>query len=71
MPNGFKEISVYDIHDNPFKLIADDWMLVTAGNLQKFNTMTASWGRLANSGTRKSLLLCPAHPPYLRIHGNC
>lgn len=53
MSTGFKELSVYDIQDNPFKLIADDWMLVTAGNLQKFNTMTASWGTLGELWNKK------------------
>ena len=27
-----------------FKLIGEEWMLVTAGTEDKFNTMTASWG---------------------------
>lgn len=31
---------------NPFTMIGDEWMLVTAGNKEKFNTMTASWGSL-------------------------
>jgi flavin reductase (DIM6/NTAB) family NADH-FMN oxidoreductase RutF len=53
MTTGFKEISVYDIQDNPFKLIADDWMLITAGNLEKFNTMTASWGTLGELWNKK------------------
>lgn len=53
MQSEFKEIDVYDIHDNPFKLIADDWMLVTAGNMQKFNTMTASWGTLGELWSKK------------------
>lgn len=46
-----KEIQVYDIKDNPFKLIAKDWMLVSVGkpgvNEQgklNYNTMTANWG---------------------------
>lgn len=29
---------------NPFKMIGKDWMLVTAGNENGWNTMTASWG---------------------------
>ena len=29
---------------NVFKLINKQWMLVTAGNKERFNTMTASWG---------------------------
>lgn len=40
----FEEISVKDIKENFIKLIADDYMLITAGNTDSFNTMTASWG---------------------------
>ena len=32
------------IDENIFKLIADDWMLITAGNKDCANTMTASFG---------------------------
>lgn len=32
--------------ENAFDLISKQWMLVTAGNGEKFNTMTASWGGL-------------------------
>jgi flavin reductase (DIM6/NTAB) family NADH-FMN oxidoreductase RutF len=44
--NGFKVIQPEDIAENTFKLIGEDWMLVTAGTLEKYNTMTASWGGL-------------------------
>ena len=30
--------------ENTFELIGKEWMLVTAGTPEKFNTMTASWG---------------------------
>jgi len=30
--------------ENAFDLIGKEWMLVTAGTKDKFNTMTASWG---------------------------
>lgn len=30
--------------DNAIRLISKDWMLITAGTAEKFNTMTASWG---------------------------
>lgn len=30
--------------ENAFDLIGMEWMLVTAGNSESFNTMTASWG---------------------------
>lgn len=32
------------LNDNLIRLIASDWMLVTAGTREKFNTMTANWG---------------------------
>jgi flavin reductase (DIM6/NTAB) family NADH-FMN oxidoreductase RutF len=41
---GFKAISPEQINDNTFKLIGKDWMLVTAGPPEAYNTMTASWG---------------------------
>jgi flavin reductase (DIM6/NTAB) family NADH-FMN oxidoreductase RutF len=37
-------IEARQLTDNPFRLIADDWMLITAGPPHAFNTMTASWG---------------------------
>ena len=41
-----KSIDPSEITDNPFRLIGKDWMLITAGDLNKYNTMTASWGAL-------------------------
>ncbi len=40
----FQEIDIEQMEVNPFHMIGNDWMLVTAGNEQKANTMTASWG---------------------------
>ncbi|EKD32534.1 MAG: hypothetical protein ACD_77C00063G0009 [uncultured bacterium] len=40
---GYKKIDPKFIDENLIKLISDDWMLVTAGNEEKFNTMTANW----------------------------
>lgn len=40
----FKEIKAADLEFNPFTRIGSDWMLITAGDESKFNTMTASWG---------------------------
>jgi len=42
--NDFRKIEPKDINNNPFTLIDDDWFLLTAGKLNGFNTMTASWG---------------------------
>ncbi|MCF2596601.1 flavin reductase family protein [Pseudoflavonifractor phocaeensis] len=34
------------LNENVFSLIGDKWMLITAGNGEQCNTMTASWGGL-------------------------
>ena len=42
-----KEINIKEMKFNPFTLIGNEWMLVTAGNERTgCNTMTASWGHL-------------------------
>lgn len=40
----FKEISIDELEFNPFHKISKEWMLITAGDEKKSNTMTASWG---------------------------
>lgn len=42
----FKTIDPEAIKDNTFRLIDKEWMLITAGKKDSFNTMTASWGGL-------------------------
>ena len=44
--NEYKIIRADQFRKNPFQLIGKDWMLITAGNEEKVNTMTASWGGL-------------------------
>jgi flavin reductase (DIM6/NTAB) family NADH-FMN oxidoreductase RutF len=44
MKEALDVIETTDIRDNTFQLIDKEWMLVTAGPLVDFNTMTASWG---------------------------
>lgn len=43
---SFKEIEIKNLNINPFTLIGHEWLLITAGTENKFNTMTASWGGL-------------------------
>lgn len=42
----YKEINPVDLNENTFKMIGKDYMLITAENEGKVNTMTASWGGL-------------------------
>ncbi|MEW6052114.1 MAG: flavin reductase family protein [Candidatus Zixiibacteriota bacterium] len=53
MKAEFVPLDLYAMTDNPFKLIADDWMLITAGTPESFNTMTASWGALGELWNKK------------------
>ena len=41
-----KEISIEKLTINPCTEIGKSWMLITAGDENKYNTMTASWGSI-------------------------
>lgn len=41
---SFTKVNPTEIDFNPFSKIGGDWMLLTAGTKDSFNTMTASWG---------------------------
>nr|WP_321375607.1 DUF4468 domain-containing protein [uncultured Bacteroides sp.] len=43
---GYKKIAPDKIPGNIVKMLSEDWMLITAGDKDKFNMMTASWGGL-------------------------
>ena len=40
----FRQVKTHELKFNPFNAIGEQWMLVTAGDGTKANTMTASWG---------------------------
>jgi len=44
VPETLSPITPEQMTDNPFKLVGSDWMLITAGPPDAYNTMTASWG---------------------------
>lgn len=37
-------MTIRELKENPVKLIAQDWALVSAGTPESWNTMTVSWG---------------------------
>ena len=41
---AFREIKIEELQFNPFTKIGKEWLLITAGDEKKHNTMTASWG---------------------------
>ncbi len=53
MSDPMRAVDPRTLKDNPFKLMADDWMLITAGKLSSYNTMTASWGALGELWNKK------------------
>ena len=59
----FKEIQPDLIKDNTFKLIGSDWMLITAGTLESYNTMTASGGGFGMLWNRK-ICFCVIRPKH-------
>lgn len=42
--NDYHEIQPEKLNENVFTLLGKEWMLITAGTMDAFNTMTASWG---------------------------
>lgn len=44
--NGYAQIDPRNIPENMIRLISEDWMLITAGKADAYNTMTASWGMM-------------------------
>ena len=43
---SFKEVKAEELELNPFEKIGREWLLITAGDGEKSNTMTASWGAM-------------------------
>ena len=41
-----KEINIKELKESAVSLFDDRWALITAGNAESYNTMTASWGAL-------------------------
>lgn len=39
-----KKVDITSLQENFFKAVSKEWMLVTSGNKDHFNMMTASWG---------------------------
>ena len=49
----FTEIVPEQLDEGAFKLIGKDWMLITAGGIDSFNTMTGGWGGLGVMWSRR------------------
>ncbi|MCR5599779.1 MAG: flavin reductase [Ruminococcus sp.] len=58
---AFRKIDISELSFNPFEKIGKQWMLLTAGNKDSYNTMTASWGQLGVLWN-KNVLTCYIRP---------
>ncbi|MBC8207094.1 MAG: flavin reductase [Kiritimatiellales bacterium] len=43
---NFSKLSPLELDESAFRLIGKEWMLITAGTMESWNTMTASWGAM-------------------------
>lgn len=69
---AFKEIKPSEIKGNLISLIRDEWALVCAGNEQKHNMMTASWGFFGEMWGKDCVIVAirPQRYTYGFIEGN-
>ena len=58
---ALRKIDISELSFNPFDKIGKQWMLLTGGNREKYNTMTASWGQLGVLWN-KNVLTCYIRP---------
>lgn len=57
----FKEITPDKLDKNLISMIRDEWALISAGNEEKFNMMTASWGFFGEMWN-KDCVICAVRP---------
>lgn len=58
---GYRQISPDKIPGNIYKMLSENWMLITAGNDAQYNMMTASWGGLGHM-YNKPVAFCFINP---------
>ena len=55
-----KEITIAELDENIVTAISKEWMLVTAGSAESWNTMTASWGGIGFLWNRPVAFVFPS-----------
>lgn len=63
---SFTKIDITKDAMHVFDLLAKDWMLISAGTEQKWNTMTASWGALGVIWGKPSVTAYIRHSRYTK-----
>ena len=61
MDDGWAEKSIRELKGSPVQRIAEEWMLITAGNAavesSNWNTMTAAWGALGEFWNKDAVII--------------
>lgn len=63
---NFREIKPTEISDNFIRSIGQEWMLITAGDRQRSNAMTASWGMVGQMWGKPAALVVVRPQRYTR-----
>lgn len=63
---SFEKINIAEQVFNPFDLISKQWMLISAGTEEKWNTMTASWGGVGVIWGKPSVTCYIRHSRYTK-----
>ena len=58
---GLKKINPEEWNANPFEAVGRQWFLLTAGDSEKWNTMTCSWGMVGVLWNKPSLTCYVRH----------
>ena len=58
---GLKKINPEEWNANPFSAVGKQWFLLTAGDAEKWNTMTCSWGMVGVLWNKPSLTCYVRH----------
>ena len=66
-----KKINIAEKSFNPFDLIGQKWMLISAGTEDKWNTMTASWGAVGDGGRQQHRCLDKQRSQCDHHQGQC
>ena len=66
---SFTKINIAEQSFNPFDLISKQWMLISAGTEEKWNTMTASWGGVGVIWGKPSATCYIRHSRYTNLLG--
>ncbi len=61
MDAQFKKIKTAEIQGNVFNMIGEEWVLISAGTMDSYNMMTASWGTMGVLWN-KDIFMCFIRP---------